>query len=101
MISGVIAFAFGVFEAFVLSKILFAVTTGDYAKAVIFILIKFATYAAAIVVLFLLYFQCIISCAIGYAVGLPVVIVIWFAHKMSLGKGDKSGDDRNGHNNNN
>lgn len=101
MISVLIAFAFGVLEAFVLSKILFAVTSGDYVKAIIFMLIKFATYAVAIALLLLFFSQCIINCAIGYSVGLPIVTIVWFAHKISHGKGVKSGDDQNEHNNNN
>lgn len=81
MLAGIIAFVFGILETFLLQKLLYSFTSGKYNKAVAFLMIKLISYAAAISLLVFLFSSQLIPAAIGFAIGFPVMTVIWFIFK--------------------
>ena len=101
MAGGVIAFAFGILQAFLLKSILFSFTAGNYQKAALFLILKFITYGAAAVLLVFLFSEYIINCVIGYGAGLPLSITAWFIVNTLRAKNADSGDGKNEDSNNN
>lgn len=96
MVSAVIAAVFGVGQAWLLKKTLFAVTGGNYTSAVVFLIIKFILYGGALAVLMMFFSSYVINCLLGYAAGLPLCVAAWFLYKTL-----RSGDGKNESNNNN
>ena len=99
MIGGSVAFIFGPVQALLLKNLLFSFTSGNYAKAAVMLFIKLITYAAAASLLVFVFDKHIISCAVGYTIGLPLAIAVWFACKKTARKNVYSGDGKNGHDN--
>lgn len=100
MLSAVIAFAFGVFEAVMLQKTLSSFLKADYQKAVIFLSVKLLTYGAAAILLVFVFEKYIIPAAIGFTVGLPLTVIIWFVLNTLKAK-PHTGDGQNENINNN
>lgn len=94
MLAGIIAFIFGIFEAFLLQRLLYSFTSGNYNKAALFLTVKLISYAAAISLLVFLFSSQLVSAAVGFTVGFPVVTVIWFIFK-TLRKGDNHNETDN------
>ena len=101
MAGAVIAFAFGILQAFLLKVTLFSFTAGNYQKAALCLIIKLIGYGAAALILVFLFSDYVISCVIGYAAGLPAAVTVWFIINTLRPKNETSGDGRNEDNNNN
>lgn len=101
MVSGLIAFVFGIAEALLLKTALFSFTSGNYNKAVGIVLVKLLLYGAGTALLVFVFPEKLYACLIGYAAGLPLAAVCWFIYYTLHTKGVKSGDDKNESNNNN
>lgn len=101
MLAGIIAFAVGIGEAFLLSVMLSSVTSGNYTKATALLIIKLFSYGAAAAVLVFLFPKNVVNCAIGYGLGLPLSVVVWFICRTFFIKQTKSGDDSNENDHNN
>ncbi|MEE1239969.1 MAG: hypothetical protein UHO61_08605 [Acutalibacteraceae bacterium] len=101
MAGAIIAFAFGILQAFLLKSTLFSFTAGNYQKAALFLIVKFITYGAAAILLVFLFSDYIINCVIGYGAGLPVAVAVWFIINTIRGKNADSGDGKNEDSNNN
>ena len=95
MISGSVAFIFGALQALLLKSLLFSFTTGNYAKAAVMLFIKLITYAAAASLLVFVFDKHIISCAVGYTIGLPVTVAAYFIYGTVKGRSSHSGDGEN------
>ena len=101
MAGAVIAFAFGILQAFLLKGTLFSFTAGNYQKAALFLIVKLTAYGAAALLLVFLFRDYVISCVIGYAIGLPAAVTVWFIINTIRAKNADSGDGRNEDSNNN
>ncbi len=101
MIGAVIAFAFGILQAFLLKNTLFSFTAGNYQKAAVLLIAKLIAYGAAALILVFLFSEYIINCVIGYAAGLPAAVTVWFVINTLRAKNADSGDGKNGDSNNN
>lgn len=101
MAGAVIAFAFGILQAFLLKGTLFSFTAGNYQKAALFLIIKLIAYGAAAILLVFLFSEYVISCVIGYAAGLPAAVTVWFIINTLRAKNADSGDGKNEDGNNN
>ncbi len=101
MAGAVIAFAFGILQAFLLKATLFSFTAGNYQKAALLLIIKLIAYGAAALLLVFLFSEYIINCVVGYAVGLPVAVTVWFIINTIRAKYADSGDGKNEDSNNN
>ncbi|MGN0492530.1 MAG: hypothetical protein ACI4F7_02690 [Acutalibacteraceae bacterium] len=101
MAGAVIAFVFGVLQAFLLKVTLFSFTEGNYQKAAVFMIVKLLAYGAAALLLVFLFSDYVIGCVIGYAAGLPVTVTVWFIINTLRAKNADSGDGKNEGNNNN
>lgn len=101
MAGAVIAFAFGILQAFLLKGTLFSFTAGNYQKAALFLIIKLIAYGAAAILLVFLFSDYVISCVIGYAAGLPAAVTVWFIINTLRAKNADSGDGKNEDGNNN
>ena len=97
----VIAFVFGVLQAFLLKLTLFSFTEGNYQKAAVFMILKLIAYGAAAMLLVFLFSDYVISCVIGYAIGLPVTVTVWFIINTLSAKCAATGDGENEGSNNN
>ena len=97
----VIAFVFGVLQAFLLKLTLFSFTEGNYQKAALCLIVKLIAYGAAALMLVFLFPDYVISCVIGYAIGLPVTVTVWFIINTLRAKNADSGDGKNENCNNN
>lgn len=95
MISGSVAFIFGALQALLLKNLLFSFTAGNYAKAAVMLFVKLITYAAAASLLVFVFDDFIISCAVGYTVGLPVTVAAYFIYGTVKGRNSYSGDGKN------
>ena len=95
MIGGSVAFIFGAVQALLLKNLLFSFTAGNYAKAAVMLFIKLITYAAAASLLVFVFDEHIISCAVGYTVGLPVTVAAYFIYGAVKGRSSHSGDGKN------
>lgn len=95
MIGGSVAFIFGAVQALLLKNLLFSFTAGNYAKAAVMLFIKLITYAAAASLLVFVFDEHIISCAVGYTVGLPVMVAAYFIYGTVKGRSSHSGDGKN------
>ena len=95
MIGGSVAFVFGAVQALLLKNLLFSFTAGNYAKATVMLFIKLITYAAAASLLVFVFDEHIISCAVGYTVGLPVTVAAYFIYGTVKGRSSHSGDGKN------
>ena len=95
MIGGSVAFIFGAVQALLLKNLLFSFTAGNYAKAAVMLFIKLITYAAAASLLVFVFDKHIISCAVGYTVGLPVTVAAYFIYGTVKGRSSHSGDGKN------
>ena len=95
MISGSVAFIFGALQALLLKNLLFSFTAGNYAKAAVMLFIKLITYAAAASLLVFVFDKHIISCAVGYTIGLPVTVAAYFIYGAVKGRSSHSGDGKN------
>ena len=95
MISGSVAFIFGALQALLLKSLLFSFTAGNYAKAAVMLFIKLITYAAAASLLVFVFDKHIISCAVGYTIGLPVTVAAYFVYGAVKGRSSHSGDGKN------
>lgn len=95
MIGGSVAFIFGAVQALLLKNLLFSFTAGNYAKAAVMLFIKLITYAAAASLLVFVFDEHIISCAVGYTVGLPVTVAAYFIYGTVKGRSSHSGDGKN------
>lgn len=94
MVSGAIALVFGIAEALLLKNMLFSVTSGNYSKAAVIMIVKLLLYGAAAILLVFLFSECLISCVIGYAIGLPVTVTVWFIINNFRAKNADSGDGK-------
>lgn len=101
MAGAVIAFIFGALQAFLLKVTLFSFTAGNYRKAAAFMILKFIAYGAAALLLVFLFSDYVISCVIGYAIGLPVTVTVWFIINTFCAERAASGDGKNEGSNNN
>lgn len=101
MAGAVIAFAFGILQAFLLKGTLFSFTAGNYQKAALCLIIKLIAYGAAALILVFLFSDYVISCVIGYAAGLPAAVTVWFIINTLRAKNEASGDGKNEDSNNN
>lgn len=101
MAGAVIAFAFGILQAFLLKTTLFSFTAGNYQKAALCLIIKLIAYGAAAILLVFLFSDYVISCVIGYAAGLPAAVTVWFIINALRAKNADSGDGKNEDSNNN
>lgn len=101
MAGAVIAFAFGILQAFLLKGTLFSFTAGNYQKAALCLIIKLIAYGAVALILVFLFSDYVISCVIGYAAGLPAAVTVWFIINTLRAKNEASGDGRNEDSNNN
>lgn len=95
MAGTVIAFIFGVLQAFLLKVTLFSFTEGNYQKAAVFMILKLIAYGAAAMLLVFLFSDYVISCVIGYAIGLPVTVTVWFIINTLRAKCAATGDGKN------
>ena len=86
MVAGCVAFIFGAVQALLLKNLLFYFTAKNYAKAAVVLFLKFITYAAAASLLVFVFGEHIISCAVGYTVGLPVTVATYFIYGTVKGK---------------
>lgn len=93
-ISGLISFFFGGLQAFLLRKTLFSLTAGSWPKALLFLLIKLVLYAIALTLLVLLFVRYAVPCAVGYALGLPLMVSVLFVVQTLRGSQLKTGDDQ-------
>ena len=94
MVSGAIALVFGIAEALLLKNMLFSVTSGNYSKAAVIMIVKLLLYGAAAILLVFLFSEYLISCVIGYAIGLPVTVTVWFIINSIRAKNADSGDGK-------
>ena len=101
MAGAVIAFAFGILQAFLLKSTLFSFTAGNYQKAAVFLIVKFVTYGAAALLLVFLFSDSVINCVIGYGAGLPAAVTVWFTVNTLRTKNADLGDGKNEDSNNN
>lgn len=101
MAGAVIAFAFGILQALLLKTALFSFTAGNYQKAALFLIVKFIAYGGAAILLVFLFRDYVISCVIGYAIGLPAAVTVWFIINTLRAKNADSGDGKNEDSNNN
>ena len=101
MVGALIAFIFGILQAFLLKNTLFSFTAGNYQKAALFLTVKFIAYGAAALILIFLFSDYVISCVIGYAAGLPAAVTVWFIINTLRAKNAASGDGKNEDSNNN
>ena len=101
MAGAVIAFAFGILQAFLLKSILFSFTAGNYQKAALCLIVKLIAYGTAAILLVFLFSDYVISCVIGYAAGLPAAVTVWFIINTLRAKNADSGDGKNEDSNNN
>lgn len=101
MAGAVIAFAFGILQVFLLKGTIFSFTSGNYQKAALFLIVKFISYGGAAILLVFLFSEYIINCAVGYAIGLPAAVTVWFIINTLRAKNADSGDGRNEDSNNN
>lgn len=101
MLVAFVAAGFGAFEAFLLKKLLFAATSGNFKQLVTFMAIKFVTYATSITLLLLCFKDDLIYSVIGFSIGMPGCTIIWFIHKTIHERNSNSGDGINENNNNN
>lgn len=97
MVGGAVALIFGAGEAFLLKGMLFSFTSGNCTKAAALMLIKLMLYFAAALLLVFVFSEHIIPCVIGYAIGLPAAVTVWFI-LYATGILKKSGDDKNENN---
>ena len=95
MISGSVAFIFGALQALLLKSLLFSFTSGNYAKAAVMLFVKLITYAAAASLLVFVFDGYIISCAVGYTIGLPVTVAAYFIYGTVKCRSSHSGDGEN------
>ena len=101
MAGAVIALAFGILQAFLLKGTLFSFTAGNYPKAALCLIVKLIAYGIAAMAFVLLFLEYIINCVVGYAVGLPAAVTVWFIINTIRAKNADSGDGRNEDSNNN
>ena len=101
MAGAVIAFAFGILQAFLLKGTLFSFTAGNYQKAALCLIVKLIAYGTAAILLVFLFSDYVISCVIGYAAGLPAAVTVWFIINTLRAKNADSGDGKNEDSNNN
>ena len=95
MAGAAIAFVFGILQAFLLKTALFSFTAGNYQKAALALIVKLLAYGAAALMLVFLFSDYVISCVIGYALGLPAAVAVWFIiNTLRAGSAD-SGDGKN------
>ncbi len=97
-ISGTVSFLFGVFQALLLKKMLFSLTGGNPVKACFFLLAKFILYAGALALLVFRFSQYTVVCAVGYAAGLPLMVLLFFAYKTFGAKTDFGDGQNENHN---
>ena len=62
---------------------------------------KLIAYGAAAMLLVFFFSDYVISCVIGYAIGLPVAVTVWFIINTFRAKNADSGDGKNEGSNNN
>lgn len=99
-IFGVIAFFFGIFQAFLLKRMLESFTSGKTTAAMFVFMTKLLLYSIVLALLVVFYFDKIICAAIGFTLGLPVAVCLYSAY-LKLKGGKKSGDDKNENNSDN
>ena len=90
ILAGILSFLFGVWQAFLLKKALTSILGSDYMKAVMFFLIKMVFYAVAAVILVFWCRKYLVACAIGFGIGLPLMIMIYFVCKTLSVGGDQN-----------
>ena len=95
MVSGAIAFVFGIAEALLLKNMLFSFTSGNYMRAAVIMLVKLLLYGAAAILLVFFFSDYVINCVIGYALGLPAAVTVWFIINNLRAKNADSGDGKN------
>lgn len=100
LVGGSIAFVFGVGEALLLKNMLFSFTAGRYGRAAVILLVKLISYGAAALLLVFRFPGHIVGCAVGYALGLPAAVVVWFLYQTVRGKKTDLGDETNENSNN-
>ena len=64
-------------------------------------ILKLIAYGAAAMLLVFLFSDFVISCVIGYAIGLPVTVTVWFIINTLRAKCAATGDGENEGSNNN
>lgn len=94
MVSGAIALVFGITEALLLKNMLFSFTSGNYMKAAVIMIVKLLLYGAAAILLVFLFSDYLINCVIGFALGLPAAVTVWFIINTFRAKNADSGDGR-------
>lgn len=82
----IISLLFGVLQAFLLKRLLFAVTAGDKKKAVLVFLLKFLCYGTAIALLMAFFMRSLTYCMCGFAVGMPIAAISLFVYYAYLKK---------------
>ena len=80
LLAFIIAMLFGAVQMFLLSILLRSVTSGNTKEVIKALLVKLVLYAVAVALLLLKFPESIITCACGYAAGLPLSAVVYFIY---------------------
>ncbi len=80
MTAFIISLFFGIFQAFLLKKLLVSITAGESKMVVGVFFLKFLLYGIAAALLMGIFFREITYCLSGFAVGMPLTAIALFVY---------------------